>query len=188
VVERVADKLEERGVEVTVFHDNTSTTQSENLECIVAEHNAKVRDLDVSVHFNAYQPTDKKMGTEVLFVTQSALASEMSAAIASSMSLPDRGGKKRSDLYFLNNTAEPSILLEVAFVDSTADAAAYEANFDSVCEAIATVLGGAAQPGEGGERPDRPPPVRPPPATEPVVRLDIEVTGNVTVIINGVPV
>ena len=72
----------------------------------------------------------------------------------------------------------------MAFVDSTADAAAYEKNFDAVCEAIATVLGGPAETEElppGEERP-------PLPSTPATVRLDIEVTGNVTVIINGVPV
>ena len=74
VVERVAEMLEARGVDVTVFHDNTSTSQSENLNCIVNYHNSQERDLDVSVHFNAYVETTKPMGTEVLFVTQSALA------------------------------------------------------------------------------------------------------------------
>jgi N-acetylmuramoyl-L-alanine amidase len=187
VVERVADKLEARGVEVYVFHDNTSTTQSENLECIVSAHNARDRQLDVSVHFNAYQPTDKKMGVECLFITQDELAADLSGAMAEVMMLPDRGAKKRTDLYFLNNTDEPAVLLEVAFVDSTADAAAYEENFDAVCEAIATVLGGPAEEVELPPGEERPPlPERPHhPAT---VRLDIEVTGNVTVIINGVPV
>jgi N-acetylmuramoyl-L-alanine amidase len=36
----------------------------------------------------------------------------------------------------------PSILIEVCFVDSTADAAIYDSKFDQICEAIATVLGG----------------------------------------------
>jgi len=185
VVERVADKLEARGVDVYVFHDNTSTTQSENLECIVAAHNARDRQLDVSVHFNAYQPTDKKMGVECLFVTQDELAADLSAAMANVMSLPDRGAKKRTDLYFLSQTDMPSVLIETAFVDSTSDAEAYESNFDAVCEAIATVLGGPAESEELPPGEERPPLPERPPAT---VRLDIEVTGNVTVINNGVPV
>ena len=107
--------------------------------------------------------------------------------------LIDRGAKKRTDLFFLNNTAMPSILIEVCFVNSVADADAYGSSFGEICDAIASVLGGAEEvieqpPGPGeppGERPPRPerPPVQP--AT---VRIDFEVTGNVTLIVNGVPV
>ena len=85
----------------------------------------------------------------------------------------------------------PSILIETCFVDSSADAETYQSNFDAVCAAIATVLGGEGEEteegegegeGEGGERPPRP---QPAPAT---IRLDVEVTGDVTIIVNGVPV
>jgi N-acetylmuramoyl-L-alanine amidase len=189
VVERVADMLEARGVDVTVFHDNTSTTQSQNLNTIVAFHNSQERDFDVSVHFNAYVETTKPMGTEVLYITQGALAGEMSAAIAEAGDFIDRGAKKRTDLAFLNGTEMPSILIETCFVDSTADASFYEANFEAICESIATVLGGpleeTAPPPGAGEGGDRPPP---PTAQQPTVRLDIDVIGDVTVIINGVPV
>jgi N-acetylmuramoyl-L-alanine amidase-like protein len=142
VVERVADKLEQRDIDVEVFHDNTSTTQSENLNTIVAFHNSQDRDLDVSVHFNAYVETDKPMGVEVLYVTQAALAGQVSLAIADAADLINRGPKKRTDLAFLNGTDMPSILIEVCFVDSECDAGLYEQHFDAICDAIAGVLGG----------------------------------------------
>jgi N-acetylmuramoyl-L-alanine amidase len=144
VVERVADKLEQRDIDVEVFHDNTSTTQSENLNTIVAYHNAQDRDLDVSVHFNAYVETGKPMGVEVLYVTQAALAGQVSAAIADAGDFINRGPKKRTDLAFLNGTEQPSILIEVCFVDSECDAGLYEQHFDAICEAIAGALGGEA--------------------------------------------
>ena len=81
------------------------------------------------------------MGCEVLWVTQSALASQVSAAIAE-CGFIDRGGKKRTDLYFLNNTEMPSILLEICFVDSATDADVYGEAFGAICQAIADVLGG----------------------------------------------
>ena len=140
VAERVADGLAVRGVNVKVFHDETSHSQSENLDTIVNYHNAQTRDLDVSVHFNAYVETAKPMGTEVLYVTQSKLASQVSAAIAA-CGFIDRGGKKRTDLFFLNNTEMPAILIEVCFVDSEADAEIYNDNFLNICDAIADVLG-----------------------------------------------
>jgi N-acetylmuramoyl-L-alanine amidase len=186
VVEHVADELRGRDVEVTTYHDDVSQTQNENLNRIVDFHNAQQRNLDISVHFNAYVETDNPMGVEVLFVTQSALAGEMSAAIADAGDLIDRGAKKRTDLFFLNNTAMPSILIETCFVDSEADATLYQQQFGRICEAIAVVLGGAEEitdppPGET-EPPARP--VKPPPT----LRLDVEVTGEVSIIINGVPV
>jgi N-acetylmuramoyl-L-alanine amidase len=184
VVERVGDELRNRGIDVTTYHDDVSQSQNENLNRIVDFHNSKSRDLDVSVHFNAYVETDKPMGVEVLFVTQADLAGEMSAAIAEAGDLIDRGAKKRTDLFFLNNTEMPSILIETCFVDSVADADSYNTNFEEICDAIASMLGGAEEGTQPPEidLPDRP--VKPPPT----IRLDVEVTGDVTIIINGVPV
>lgn len=190
VVERVAEELERRGVQVTTFHDDTSTSQNQNLNTIVNFHNSKTRDLDISVHFNAYVETTKPMGTEVLYVSQHALAADMSEAIADAGDFINRGAKKRTDLFFLNSTEEPAILLEVCFVDSSTDADLYEEEFEAICDAIANVLGGEEEgevveppPGEVVEPP--PVPIHPEPA---LVRLDIEVVGEVRVMINGVPV
>jgi len=141
VVERVADELRERNVHVITYHDDVSTTQNENLNRVVDFHNAQTRDLDVSVHFNAYVETTKPMGTECLYITQSALAAQISAAIAD-CGFIDRGAKKRTDLFFLTSTAMPAILIETCFVDSTADADAYGSQFGEICAAIAAVLGG----------------------------------------------
>jgi N-acetylmuramoyl-L-alanine amidase len=142
VVERVADELRARKVEVETFHDDTSTSQDENLNRIVEFHNAQARDLDVSVHFNASETTSEPMGCEVLYVTQGEFAATISAAIARAGGLPDRGPKYRDDLFFLNNTEQPSILIETCFVDSSADAGLYEQAFGPICLAIADVIAG----------------------------------------------
>lgn len=140
VVESVAENLRERNAMVEIFHDDVSTTQDENLERIVDFHNSKARQLDVSVHFNAYVATPKPMGTEVLYKTQSTLAGQMSAAIAGAGSLINRGPKKRSDLYFLNYTDMPALLLEVCFVDSETDAGLYREHFEDICSAITSAI------------------------------------------------
>ena len=155
VVEEIAGLLEARGVDVKVFHDDTSHSQNENLNTIVNYHNAQTRDLDVSVHFNAYVETSNPMGVEVLYVTQAALADEVSAAIAD-CGFIDRGPKKRTDLFFLNSTEMPSILIETCFVDSEADADIYREQFNDICENIATVLGGESTDTAPPERPNRP--------------------------------
>jgi N-acetylmuramoyl-L-alanine amidase len=185
VVDTVADMLHEArsDFEVTTFHDNVSTSQNENLTRIVDFHNAKTRDLDVSVHFNAYQTTSKPMGTECLYVTQANLASVVAEKIAD-VGFLNRGAKKRTDLYFLNNTEMPSVLVEVCFVDSSVDADIYNSNFENVCRALAEGLTGINL--EEPEEPDRPerPPVQPPVQEETPV-VEIKTTGDVRIIING---
>jgi N-acetylmuramoyl-L-alanine amidase len=142
VVDQLAIELGNRGVDVTTFEDTVSTTQNENLNRIVDFHNSQgPHDLDISVHFNAYVETTKPMGTEVLYVTQSALAGRVSLAIADAGDFLNRGAKPRDDLFFLNNTEQPAILIEVCFVDSSADADGYGSHFSEICEAIAGALG-----------------------------------------------
>jgi len=142
VVNKVAEYLKQLGVAVKVFHDDTSTTQNGNLSTIVNYHNSQSRELDVSVHFNSIKPTSSPMGTEVLYYDKKAEASALSKAIAAAGGLKDRGGKERKELYFLRNTNKPALLIEVCFVDSTADAQLYNKNFDRICRAIAENLAG----------------------------------------------
>jgi hypothetical protein len=158
VVEELADMLRERGIEVVVYHDDVSTTQNENLNRIVDFHNSQTRDLDMSVHFNAYVETEKPMGTEVLYVSQKTLAAALAAAIAS-VGFVNRGAKLRDDLFFLNNTEMPSVLLEVCFVDSEADAKVYAEEFEELCDAVADVF-------ESDEDQIEPPGVSPEPSDE----------------------
>jgi N-acetylmuramoyl-L-alanine amidase len=142
VVEQLADDLKYRGIDVVVFHDDVSRSQSENLSRIVDFHNSEVRDLDISVHFNAYEQVSGPMGCEVLYLTQEELAGTLSASIALAGFI-NRGPKKRTDLYFLNETAAPSVLLEICFVDSEADCEIYTEQFTRICENIADALSGA---------------------------------------------
>jgi len=184
VVDTVAQMLADGGVEVVKFHDTISTSQNENLNRIVDWHNSQTRDLDISVHFNAYEHTSKPMGTEVLYVTQETLAREVSAAICEQHDLPDRGPKYRGDLFFLNNTEEPAILIEVCFVDSTADAAEYRENYEAICKAIAESSSGTEL--DDSEEPITPPQPEPPELTGDN-RVDIAgyTVGDVVVVING---
>jgi N-acetylmuramoyl-L-alanine amidase len=143
-VEEVARVLRTQGVDVVTFHDDISHSQNENLNRIVNFHNSESRDLDVSMHFNAYETTSKPMGAEVLYVTQADLANEVVDGIVAASGLINRGPKKRTDLFFLNNTAMPAILTETCFVDSKADATIWQSKFNQICAAIAGAISGEA--------------------------------------------
>ena len=161
VTEAVATKLRSVGVDVTTFHDDVSSSQSENLTRICDFHNSKTRDYDFSVHFNAYSQTSKPMGCEVLYLSQQALADKIVDAICDASGLINRGPKKRTDLKFLNSTEAPACLLEICFVDSVADADIYRAKFEGITSAIAEAISGQ----EVGD--ERPPPIERPPVTVP---------------------
>jgi N-acetylmuramoyl-L-alanine amidase len=150
VVERTAEILMgDMGVTVYTFSDTTSTDSNTNLNKIVDWHNSLVRDWDVSVHFNAYETTNNPMGTECLYVssTGQVMATTVANKIAS-VGFINRGPKKRTDLFVLNNTEMPCVLVEVCFVDSRADVDLYEEQFEEVCRCLAEALAGeAVQPG-----------------------------------------
>lgn len=140
VVDAVAKYLREHGATVYVYHDNTSLSQRDNLNAIIAYHNSKQRVLDVSVHFNAASVTDAPRGCEVLYYDAKQSAANVSKAIATAGGFKDRGAKVRKDLAFTANTNKPALLLEVCFVDSKADVESYRRNFDAICVAIAVAL------------------------------------------------
>src|SRR5215475_10284278 len=156
VVDRVWQLLADVGC--VKFHDDVSTTQSQNLDRIVDWHNKQDRTLDVSVHFNCFDHSAH--GVEVLYVSQSVLAGEVSEAIALAGSFTDRGAKKRTDLAFLTGTDEPAILIETCFCDHTGDSEHYRANFDEICHAIAETIAGTDvdwRPPESERPPIEPP-------------------------------
>jgi peptidoglycan hydrolase-like protein with peptidoglycan-binding domain len=174
VVEKVAEYLNNVAtMSCVTFHDDVSKTQNENLNRIVAFHNAQARELDVSVHFNANVTTSSPMGTECLYVTDADLARTVASAVAQAGQFINRGPKKRTDLFFLNNTEEPAVLVETCFVDSSADVDLYHQHFDAICRALAGTLGG--QPVEEPippepERPDDYDPTDVPVSQRPVLR------------------
>jgi N-acetylmuramoyl-L-alanine amidase len=188
VVDRVAQLWRENGVGVDTFHDNTSTSQNQNLSTIVAYHNSRTRDYDVSCHFNAYSTTSKPMGTEVWYYSQQSLASTVSKGMAVAGGFINRGPKQSSSLYFLSNTAMPSILLEVCFVDSSADADLYRRNFEAICKSLAETIGKITIGAPPTEPPVEPPvePEEPPPdEVTATVDMTITATGPVRITING---
>lgn len=148
VVDSAAQAMRSMGIEVVTFEDTTSRTQDQNLKTIVDFHNAQgAHDLDVSIHFNANVTTNAPVGTECWYYSQQALAADIAGEIAVASGLIDRGAKKSTGLYFLKNTNEPAVLVEVCFVDSKADVELYNRNFDAICGVLAAALcGGTPAP------------------------------------------
>lgn len=92
-------------------------------------------DVAVQIHFNAGGGT----GTETLHDLGSTkgkgFATRVNAKLATVFK--NRGAKSRNDLYWLNNTKAPAILIEICFVDSKTDTTYYNANKDKIAKLIA---------------------------------------------------
>ena len=106
----------------------------------VEKANSKDYDLVVQIHFNAYKNTTDEMGTEVLYLSDSGKVWAEKINTKLSTVFKNRGVKKRTDLYWLNNTKSIACLIEVCFVDSKADTDKYLANKDKVGKLIAEAI------------------------------------------------
>ena len=115
-------------------------------------------DVFISIHHNA---CPGGYGSECLCIKggqQNALSERLSKVIVEEvckLGFRNRGVKDRRDLYVINNTTMPAIIVECAFVDSTRDMKGYdtekmsEAIFRGVCRFYGISLNGSQ--GELGE-------------------------------------
>ena len=134
VKDAVISKLRQLGHTVYDTTDNDGATQSQNLKNIVANCNSHSVDLDISIHFNAYN--GQAHGTEVLLFGNGKhrdigqrIVNEISA-----LGFTNRGIKDGSNLYVVKYTNALAILIECCFCDNAEDAKLY--NAESMANAI----------------------------------------------------
>ena len=133
VKEKVIALLREHGHTVYDCTDDEGKTQSQNLFNIVKKCNTHTVDLDISIHFNAFNGNAN--GVEVLQYDEKTkdIAQCICDRIAD-IGFYNRGVKDRKELYVLKNTNAKAILVECCFCDSKKDAALY--NADKIAKAI----------------------------------------------------
>lgn len=135
VKELVIAKLRALGHTVYDCTDETGNTSSQNLANIVAKCNAHAADLDVSIHFNAFNGTAN--GTEVWCYSAGSAAVPYAQKIVnkiSALGFVNRGVKYSTGLYVLKHTSSPALLVECCFCDSKTDASLY--NSEKMANAI----------------------------------------------------
>lgn len=131
----VISKLQSLGHTVYDCTDETGTTQSKNLNNIIAKCNVHTVDVDVSIHLNASDGNGK--GVEVLVYSTDSksypYAQNICNAIAE-LGFKNRGVKVRTNLAVLKKTKSPALLVECCFCDNQEDANLYDA--ESMANAI----------------------------------------------------
>ena len=133
---KIANTMSGIEIEVDYYEINESDTY---LQKQVAAANKKDYDIVVQVHFNAYKTVATAMGTETLYDKGSVKGKVYAERVNDKLNdlFKNRGVKERNDLYWLNNTKAPAILIETCFVDSKADTDVYNKDKDKVAKAIA---------------------------------------------------
>ena len=99
----------------------------DNLYRIVEKCNAHTVDLNVSIHLNCFN--GRAHGTETLVRTSGSKAKKYAEQINNNivaLGYTNRGIKYRTDLYVLNKTKAPALLVETFFCDSKDDCARYK--------------------------------------------------------------
>ncbi len=125
---------------------NNGKSQLDILQKICRKCNAKNRQLDISIHFNAssLSPADNyTKGTEVLVQNPAGIRGNLGNEICkqiSNIGFQNRGVKSNTRLYFLNHTNKPAILIEVCFVDDEDDAKLYKKHRKDVAAAIVKAI------------------------------------------------
>lgn len=138
-------KLRERGIKVVNCTPNTAKSLNDSLYQRVITANNCGATLFVSIHHNACPGV---YGAEVLCIKnnyQDGLSTKVGEAILNelgSIGLKNRGVKDRRDLYVINNTSMPALIIECAFVDSSLDMANYnpEKTAAAIYKGICTAL------------------------------------------------
>lgn len=122
----VIKKLTKLGHTVYDCTDDAGTTKNAVLKNIVAKCNKHKVDLDISIHFNAFNK--KASGTEVLCYNSKThdVAKRIVKEIVA-LGFVNRGVKDGSHLYVLKNTNCPAILIECCFCDCETDKKLYNA-------------------------------------------------------------
>lgn len=140
VVRDIIAELKRRGHNGFDCTCNNGTGQTDVLRKICTKANQRKVDCDVSIHFNS--SNGQGNGTEVLYktVAGSKWATKVQKSIVKECGFKDRGIKKRDNLYYLNNTKNVAILIEVCFVDNKNDVNKY--NSKKVAKAIVDGLVG----------------------------------------------
>lgn len=127
------------GANVTYKNIDRATTSSYLDEQVRLANNSGKYDLVVQVHFNAgsKDPDSNTTGCEVYAYDNNGKKYADRITNKVSSLLRNRGGKINQNLYWLRNTRDLAILIEVCFVDDKDDARVYKANKDKLAKLMA---------------------------------------------------
>lgn len=133
----VGEILEQNGVEV-VYTRVTDVYDSPVRKAQIA--NEAGADYFISIHRNSSPNTNMYSGVETLVYDDTGIKAEMARQINEQLAqvgFNNLGVNERRDLAVLRRTQMPALLVEVGFINTDADNALLDANFEETAQAIA---------------------------------------------------
>ena len=133
----VGQILEDNGVQV-YYTRTTDIYESPTQKAL--EGNAVGADYFVSIHRNASPYPNQYTGIETLVYNRYGEAARLARNINARLEqigFVDQGVNERTDLVVLNRTDMPAVLVEVGFINTDADNALFDLEFEAIAEAIA---------------------------------------------------
>jgi len=127
IAKYVQDELEKNGVRVYMTRTSDVTTPLSSRTTLANSINA---DLFISVHNNAIVNKSSIQGTEVLYPTSSivkngitaySLAQRLQQVVSQNAGTYNKGVINRNNLYVLNRTNMPAVIVEVAYMTNRSD-------------------------------------------------------------------
>lgn len=148
VGEKIIYKLRRLGYNVVDTLPRGHFTQSNELKQRSDVANLNEVDKMISIHFNSAGNTNKEMGTEVLYSNVNSqskrLAENIVSNLANEFGFINRGARYRDNLYILNNTKAPSVIVEGMFITSKGDMDKFISYGSEAYEKMAqTIINGA---------------------------------------------
>ena len=133
---KVKENLERSGVTVELTRDKDVFIE---LKERTDFENSLDADCFVSIHRNAFKP-EKAKGVETFCFEKKGMCFELATKVQEcilEVGASGNRGVKQSDFYVLKHTKSPAILIELGFIDNTADNNMFDVKFDRYASAIA---------------------------------------------------
>ena len=135
----IAKRLRAAGV---VIDETRTTNTTLSLEQRVKMELKKTYDFFISIHRNAFKP-EEGAGAEVYvyrsYNTKSKpLATKIQKALVG-VGFRDRGVKE-ANFYVLKHTKAPALLLEIGFIDNSADNRLFDSKFEAIVDGITKAI------------------------------------------------
>lgn len=135
---KVVEYLKAMGVDVDYACVDKPKTSNYLKEQVALANSMGKYDCVVQIHFNA--SNGKGKGTETYYTSSKGKVFAERVHNKLKTVFRDRGVKQNNGLYWLKNTACPSILIETCFCDNNDDVKLYNNNFNKVAQLIAEGL------------------------------------------------
>ncbi len=133
----VGDILAENGINV-LFTRTTDIYETPAAKA--AEGNASGADYFISIHRNSSPIPNQYTGIESLVYNRNSTAANIAANInrnLEAIGFANQGVNERKNLAVLRRTRMPAVLVEAGFINNDSDNALFDAEFDTIAQAIA---------------------------------------------------